>query len=238
MKLNYKIEIKGILKVETGLHIGGSEVELEIGGLDNAVVKDTRTGKPYIPGSSLKGKLRDLIARKMGYENLKDDRDATFILFGEGANDKYRNTGHLIVRDAFFRGNNFDPDKDLEEKSENTIKRSTGKATPRIMERVVNGAEFDLEMIVDIYNTYNYRSRVKKPDENIDEIKMVINRSFGEKDLLDTLKLGFQLLEYDYLGGSGTRGYGKVSIHFKQLHQIEFVNGEIKRTPMNYNLNS
>ena len=72
MNLIYKIQIKGAITLETGMHIGGSEVELEIGGIDKAVVKDRKTKKPYIPGSSLKGKLRDLIARKLGYQKIEE----------------------------------------------------------------------------------------------------------------------------------------------------------------------
>lgn len=51
-------KISGQIKLETGLHIGGDEGVIEIGGNDNPIVRDISTGNPYIPGSSLKGKMR------------------------------------------------------------------------------------------------------------------------------------------------------------------------------------
>jgi len=65
MKLLGKIIIKGTIETLTGLHIGGSKSSLNIGGVDNNVIKTVK-GKPYIPGSSLKGKLRSLLAKKAG----------------------------------------------------------------------------------------------------------------------------------------------------------------------------
>ncbi len=231
MKLKYKIQIRGKLTVETGMHIGGSEVDLEIGGIDNAVVKDSKTGMPYIPGSSLKGKLRDLIARKKGYPDIKDDVDETYLLFGQGADKRHRNTGHLIVRDSFFLGK-FDKDMVLEDKSENKIERTTGKATPRHMERVVRGACFELDLILDMYDSYS----VKRREGNTSKIRY--NQNVTDDDILNTLKLGFRLLENDFLGGSGTRGYGKVSIKFDTPKKIEFIkDGTIRITDLDFNFN-
>ncbi len=65
MKLVGKIIITGTLKTLTGLHIGGSKSSLSIGNIDNSVIK-TALDKPYIPGSSIKGKLRSLLARVEG----------------------------------------------------------------------------------------------------------------------------------------------------------------------------
>ena len=65
MKLLGKIIIKGKLTTLTGLHLGGSKSSLNIGGIDNNVIKDAK-GKPYIPGSSIKGKLRSLLAKAEG----------------------------------------------------------------------------------------------------------------------------------------------------------------------------
>jgi CRISPR-associated protein Csm3 len=196
MKLLYKIQITGTLTLETGMHIGGSEVDLDIGGIDSAVAKDKKSGRAYIPGSSLKGKLRDLVARAKGYRTIRDDKDETLTLFGKGADKSGRNFGHLIVRDSF---NRIDENQDqFEDKAENVIARDTGKATPRHIERSVKGNQFVLDMILDIYS--------------------------GDIDtkLLETLRLGFRLLEHDYLGGSGTRGYGKVSIQMDPPQKILF----------------
>lgn len=197
MKLDYKIEIKGTLELKTGLHIGGSETTLDIGGIDNAVIKDSKTNKAYIPGSSLKGKLRDLIARAHGIKEIRKDTGNILTLFGKGSDRKSnRNFGHLIIRDAFIIDDN--SLEELEEKAENVINRVTGHATPRHIERVVRGNQFRLDMILDIY----------KSDDHL--------------ELLKTLRLGFRLLENDYLGGSGTRGYGKVSIEMDKPKKIIF----------------
>ena len=89
-----------------------------------------------------------------------------------------------------------------EVKYENTIKRTTGEANPRQIERAIRGTQFDLSIIYEV------------SDENINEI---------EEDI-DNLILGMKLLQYDYLGGSGSRGYGKVK--FNELY-METVIGEI-----------
>ena len=60
-KLKEIYKISGKIKLETGLHIGGDEGVIEIGGNDNPIVRDISTGNPYIPGSSLKGKMRYLL---------------------------------------------------------------------------------------------------------------------------------------------------------------------------------
>lgn len=56
-----KFIISGILECVTGTRIGGTQEKFEIGGIDNPVIKDPLTDLPYIPGSSLKGKLRHLL---------------------------------------------------------------------------------------------------------------------------------------------------------------------------------
>ncbi len=235
MELKYKIQIKGKLTLETGMHIGGSEVELDIGGIDKAVVKDKSTvnPKPYIPGSSLKGKLRDLIARKMGYPDRDRDVDETFILFGDGAKDGHRNTGHLIVRDAFYLGADFNPETCLEEKAENTIDRITGGAKPRNIERVVRGAVFGIDMVLDIYNKYGFKKKENNYAYVVEDDTVIT-----DEKLLKTLKKGFRLLENDYLGGSGTRGYGKVSLVFDAPQKIEFnTDGTITTTAIDFDFN-
>src|SRR6187401_1134944 len=65
LKLIGKLVIEGELHCETGLHVGAGKGSLEIGGADNPVVKDA-FGRPYIPGSSLRGKLRSLLEHASG----------------------------------------------------------------------------------------------------------------------------------------------------------------------------
>ena len=86
-------------------------------------------------------------------------------------------------------------------KYENTIDRGTCVANPRQQERVPAGSEFDFRLIYNIENTENMKKEVKCDFENI--------------------LLMFGLLEDDYLGGHGTRGYGRVK--FEDLKLIEKV---------------
>jgi len=241
MKLIHKIHITGTLTVETGMHIGGSEVELEIGGIDNAVIKDAANGAPYIPGSSIKGKLRDLLAKHEDYSKLDFDVNNIFVLFGDGAKDRRRNGGNLIIRDSFFIDTIAKSQNVLEEKSENKLDRLTGEATPRHIERVVKGARFNIDMVMDIKEKFNVRTEVKEIKNNKGETEIKANYAYkeiNENSLLDTLKTGFRLLENDYLGGSGTRGYGKVSLNFNKPDKITFNdNGTIKHEEMTYDFN-
>jgi CRISPR-associated protein Csm3 len=204
MKLLDKIVLKGTITLETGMHIGGAKTALDIGGLDLPVIK-TPKGVPYIPGSSLKGKIRTLLAKKEGYLDIENDSDILRKMFGglevKGPK-KAQEITRLIFRDAYLDVEKFKqdfPEKEVkletefsEVKTENKINRKTGKAEhPRTIERVPAGAVFHFEIILDKYDT-----------DNSDEFEA-------------KLKEGFALLEKDYLGGSGTRGYGKVKIEWK-----------------------
>ena len=211
IKLLGKVVIKGIIKAETGLAIGGSTVGLDIGGVDNPVVKDAN-GVPYIPGSSLKGKMRSLLEKAEGkklnsslggsrihickekeeYENCHVCR-----IFGVPGEKDFSQPTRLIVRDASLIKDSITEEMkkniDLEYtevKFENVIDRITSAANPRQTERVPAGAEFEFEMI---YNVFD-----EKDKDNLKQVFTTMN-----------------LLENDYLGSSGSRGYGKIS--FKEL---------------------
>lgn len=200
MKLIKKYIFRGTIKVKTGLHIGGSKTSLDIGGLDSPVIK-TPNGIPYIPGSSLKGKIRSLLALKEGAKDIASESDELRKLFGCSDKEKEQKT-RLIFRDALLDTEKFREtfsNTDLlateytEEKFENTIDRQSGKAKGgglRSMERVPAGAIFNFEIILDEYE-----------GDNIEKNKK-------------TLKESFDLLKNDYLGGSGSRGYGHIAIEY------------------------
>ena len=187
-----KIEIKGKIILETGMHIGGSTQFSAIGAIDSPVIRDSFTDLPMIPGSSLKGKIRTLLAKK--YHNGKLDvpnKDDIKVrrLFGSSEGDI--KTSRLIFSDSIL--SNAEELKQIgvsstEIKVENTINRITAIANPRQIERAVRGSEFDFSII---YNA-----------EEESEIK----------EDLSILKEGLKFLEYDYLGGNGSRGYGRVKI--------------------------
>ena len=200
-KLIKKIIYTGTITLKTGLHIGGTNAALNIGGPDKFVVRNPITNAPYIPGSSLKGKMRALIEivygcvipTKMGIGPSDDPKSKSGALFGVAKGDDKNKPSRLIVRDAemdLSKPEMFD-NTDLpytESKTEVAIDRVTAKANPRTFERVPAGAKFKLDMVLNIF-------------ENEDE-----------KALTDTLMKAIQLLQDDYLGGNGSRGYGQVEI--------------------------
>lgn len=211
IKLEGKLIIKGVIEAKTGLSIGGSTVGLDIGGVDNPVIKDAE-GKPYIPGSSLKGKMRSLLEKAEG-KKLSTPLGGSRIhvcekpeeyknchvckIFGIPGEKPFGEPTRLIVRDAFLIEDSITEEmkKNLdleytEVKFENVIDRITSAANPRQTERVPAGAKFDFEMI---YNVFNEQDK-----KNLIQVFTAMN-----------------LLENDYLGSSGSRGYGKVE--FKDL---------------------
>lgn len=193
-----KIRIQTSITLMTGLHIGGSSDNVEIGGIDNPVIKlATRGNEPYIPGSSLKGKMRCLLEQAAGASQVGMDKDVNN-LFGITEN-KTLKTGNqpskLIVRDAVLSDDSKEAllacdNLDMpytENKWENVIDRTKGVAEhPRQSERVPAGAVFNAEFVLNIW----------------DDDK--------ESELMDLFKKGIKLLENDYLGGSGSRGYGQI----------------------------
>lgn len=199
IKLNKKIIVTGKLILKTGLHIGGTNTALGIGGPDSLVVRNPITNVPYIPGSSLKGKMRSLIEMRDGTigegknNNVTNDpKTNAGYLFGTiGKEDGQNRPSRLIVRDAEMDLSNVSELKNTdlpytESKTEVTIDRITAKSNPRTIERVPAGVSFNINMIINIF-------------EGEDEEK-----------LKKTLEDAMNLLQDDYLGGNGSRGYGQV----------------------------
>ena len=194
-RLVKKIIYTGKIVLKTGLHIGGTNAALNIGGPDKFVVRNPINNIPYIPGSSLKGKLRSLIEIKNGCSKVSTDPNSeSGKLFGvAGCNDNTR-PSRLIVRDAELdtesKPGMFE-NTDLpftESKTEVNIDRVTSKANPRTFERVPAGAEFKLSMVLNIFEGED------------------------EKELEGILFKAIEMLHDDYLGGQGSRGYGQVEI--------------------------
>ena len=207
-KLVKKIKIQTSITLVTGLHIGGSSDNVEIGGIDNPVIKlATRGNEPYIPGSSLKGKMRCLLEQVAGAPKVGMDQEVNN-LFGI-TESRTLNTDNkpskLIVRDAILSKESKEAllacdNLDMpytENKWENVIDRTKGVAEhPRQSERVPAGAVFNAEFVLNIWD-----------DDN-------------EQELMALFEKGIRLLENDYLGGSGSRGYGQIKF-------CEFVKTEL-----------
>lgn len=184
-----KILIQFDLEVVTGMHIGGSSTFSAIGAVDSPVIRDALTGRPIVPGSSLKGKLRTLLARSFATDiqqmpDFKDDHPIVRRMFGSTSA-----RSRLQFADAFVR--NVEQMKAVgltEVKSENVIKRLTSEAMPRQIERVNPGTIFAETIVYDVCD---------------------------EEEMQEDLKLlakSMKLLQMDYLGGHGSRGSGRVSL--------------------------
>ena len=209
MKLTNIVEIKAKLVLQTGLHIGAGDSEMHIGGIDNSVIKHPLTQSPYIPGSSLKGKIRTLLEWRSGAvqsapltlkDISKNPEEVKNILRLFGISGDTKNSEQEVaeigvsrlafwdcaLNEAWEKAIRDDNQLLTETKSENTIDRITSTAgNPRQTERVPAGAEFDF--------------------------KLTLRQFEGDKpELLDLVLKGLKLLELDSLGGSGSRGYGKV----------------------------
>ncbi len=202
-----KVMVKGRMEVVTGLHIGASRETVKIGGIDSPVVRDPVTNLPYIPGSSLKGKMRSLMEKALGKEFREisqhpliqihvcgDEHCEVCRLFGSSVptdQGQKHIPARLIVRDLHLL--NKDALEKIETglpytewKFENSIDRVTSAANPRQIERVPAGAIFGLDLVYDALDT----DQLKEDIENIHR--------------------ALKLLEDDALGGHGSRGYGQV----------------------------
>lgn len=193
-----KIQITGNIELLTGLHIGGSDAFAAIGAVDSPVIKDVKTHNPMIPGSSLKGKMRSLLAREFD-EKLAgkpdDDNVRLTRLFGSSKKGQTK-VSRVLFTDSFLMNaedlRNRGADSVTEVKFENSINRLTAVANPRQIERAIRGSEFNLDLMYEVSG-------------NMDEAEIVED--------METLAEGMKLLQYDYLGGSGSRGYGKIAFH-------------------------
>ena len=199
-----KILIEGKLEVVTGLHIGGASSFAAIGAVDSPVVRNSRDNQPMIPGSSLKGKMRSLLARQRNQKisgNMDEDEEGILRLFGSAKNGNVR-VGRLIFSDLFLAEQD-SLESPVEVKFENSINRLTAVANPRQLERVISGTQFNLKLLYELKDTTD-REKEKHAEYYQGTEEEWILKDF--QSLID----GMKLLELDYLGGSGTRGYGQV----------------------------
>lgn len=198
-----KIKITSILTLKTGLHIGGTNENIEIGGIDKSVIKNGfKKNQPYIPGSSLKGKMRCLLEQMRGASTVGGNLEINKLFGSLKDKSKEGCISKLIVRDAPINEKSL---KELEDcdsldmpyteiKSENSIDRVSGTAqNPRQIERIPAGVNFDAEFIINVWK-----------ENETQDLKQ------EEKKLINLLEEGLHALENDYLGGNGSRGYGQV----------------------------
>lgn len=196
MSITNRKVMKYELKVETGLHIGGSKEIYGIGGIDTPVIKNPFTNQPIIPGSSIKGKMRMLLENVQDEEyNCDNHKDSIDKMFGSESQDG--SLTRIIFRDLRLTETSAQQLQEklgtgfyTEVKAENKL-MNENVAKPRFIERVPAGAIFEGECIIQETNEDTY------------------------EDFETLLKEGFQLLEKSYLGANGSRGYGKITISIK-----------------------
>lgn len=203
MRLEKHVVMAGVILCETGLRIGGSKDDIEIGGNDNPIIRHPITGLPYIPGSSLKGRMRSLLELKYSPRTQQtgepcDCGNCNICKIFGTHKSRANNLGptRIIIRDAFLHPASLDELKAANQekgiyyseiKYENRINRNTGKAIdPRPNERVPANTKFNFEIVLRIFH-----------EDNKDEA-------------INLVKEGLGLIQREYLGGSGSRGYGKV----------------------------
>lgn len=207
MKLIRHEEIEGLIICETGLKIGGTRGAAGIGETDNPIIRHPITHFPYIPGSSIKGKLRSLLELKYRADSrqVAEGRPCgcgnCFVckLFGSSDVRETRSPSRLIFRDARLteewekKLKDSLPGSFVDVKTEIAMDRSSGTAyrgALREQERVPEGAKFEFSFSLRVF------------EEDKDQMK----------EFYERLADGFKMLEDDYLGGCGTRGYGKVQV--------------------------
>ncbi len=211
LQLQGKLLLTSEILVVTGLRIGGAGTGLEIGGVDNIVVRNPLSNEPCIPGSSVKGKLRSLLDKELGNELNKtigrgvrihecekpDDYSKCVVcrLFGVAGEREFAMPSRIYVRDVALTPESRQQLDQIrtdlpftEVKWEAAIDRITSAAVPRQMERVPAGAVFGPFELV--FNAYE--------DRDVSE-------------LFPRFLHALALLEDDYLGGQGTRGSGKIA---------------------------
>ncbi len=222
MKLAENIIISGEIECIGGLCIGGASAELEIGGIDKEVIKNPLTKEPYIPGSSLKGKMRSELEKRHGSKriNRKEAKEEespqdpcgcgkktcmTCVIFGAHKNVNAQSAPtRIIVRDAMLTEESRKKLEELqdntgiglEKKVENIISREAGTAgSPRTIERVPAGIKFHFEIVLKVF----------EGDE--------------KEKMLSYIKEGLDAVEASYLGGGGSRGSGQVKFHYDDATQ-------------------
>jgi len=208
--------LKGTIELLSGGRVGGSDDILQIGGVDLTCIRDPATGRPYLPGSSLKGRMRSCLEKELG--KFTKDRDGrnrepcgcarwdcpVCVVFGP-----HKNTNHelgptrIIVRDAPL----VTPEFHIENKTESVNRRDTGAAEhPRTVERVAPGAKFAFEIAVQSYDSderVRYTDTDGKPVQGLAALKEVVEHALT-------------LVEDTGIGAGVGKGYGKVKITITQ----------------------
>ena len=216
MKTNHYV-VRGTIELVSGTRIGGSDDALQIGGTDLTCIKDPVTGRPYIPGSSVKGRMRSCLERALGKTGGQNNREpcgcakddcCVCRVFGPHKRADHRlGPTRLIVRDAPLLDETFA----IENKTESVNRRDTGAAEhPRTVERVAAGARFGLEIAI---QEYDIDSGLRYPDaDGKDES--------GHRALWNVVMHALDLMEQTGIGAGTGKGYGQVRITIEPIQTV------------------
>lgn len=223
MKLLEIKKLEGAITLKSGLHIGSGNMEMHIGGTDSPVIKHPHTLEPYIPGSSLKGKVRSLLEYKSGLvpfgsnsgglvtlntlnhnevqnnPELKEEAEAILKIFGTGAGEmeEERNLGPTR---AYFA------DCYLDEEWKRQARTNRWQLTEVKSENSINRIKGTAE---------NPRFIERVPEGTKFRFSLTFKiLDEGDEELFEKLLEGLKLLEHDALGGNGSRGYGRIEFTF------------------------
>jgi CRISPR-associated protein Csm3 len=222
VKLLGHVTICGEIEAVTGLSIGGTADAIDKGGIDRPVIKNPVTNEPYIPGSSLRGRMRSLLEKKGGRKltEMAKGKGIWMEIYEDGEEKRANesevcrvfgnsNTGLpsiLLVRDALYTS---ETRKQFvrsnlpitEAKIEIAVDRITAQALPRTFERVPSGARFEFSIV------YRVQQDEKRPDapKNV------------KQDLENILWALEEIETHDGLGGNTARGHGQVKFHMRPL---------------------
>ena len=202
----YVLNIK--LELLSGLYIGGNDSGFDIGGADSDVIRNPLTNEPYIPGSSLKGKLKSLLKYHIKEVEIIE-KDIVFKDSNITNIFKPIDEGNVKITRAIFRDLTLtkESEKELQNilgtgcfteiKAENKVNPISGKSdSPRFIERVPAGAIFEGEIVLNVFDGDN------------------------KEIMMENIKKSLKLLEMNYLGGNGTRGYGRVKVEFDEFKEV------------------
>jgi len=198
-------KIEATIEAISGVRIGGSDDLLQIGGTDLTVIKHPVTLKPYLPGSSIKGKMRHELEKRLGKISGNEPcgcaRDDCLVcrVFGPHKKSKHElGPSRIIVRDArLLEGG------DIELKTENVINRKTGTAEhPRTVERVAAGARWTLEIGIEELDL----------DADCSYTDSKGNSHSGGEALVEFVLDGLRYIQETGIGAGTSRGYGQIKI--------------------------
>ncbi len=233
IKLQKIIELKGKLILESNLHIGSGNMDMHIGGTDNPIIKHPHTLEPYIPGSSIKGKVRSLLELSSGVaqeaykQNSKSGGLASLALLKQAKSDQEKNEVSNILKIFGFSGSDKGDEDELAAKLGPTRvsfadcylnEKWKEKAIENLWPLAIEKAETAIDRISGTAKQGSLRQTEMVPAGAVFDFRLSF-KIFCDDDqkLFEKLRHGLGLLEKDALGGSGSRGYGR--IRFEELHE-------------------